>query len=200
MGKPEKKYIALHKPYGFLSQFTDADGHAGLNQLNLKIPKNVYPLGRLDRDSEGLLLLTNNKSVNKALMDPAAVKTKTYWAQVSGLISLPDVVKLENGVTIKLKSGEYTTLPCSVSIIDQPSIEERHPPVRESITSWIELRITEGKNRQVRKMCAAVGYPCLRLIRVGIEGIELGNLSPGKAISFPEKKFIQKLNLALTEK
>lgn len=198
MGKPEKKYFALYKPYGYLSQFTDADGHPGLNQLGLKIPKNVYPLGRLDRDSEGLLLLTNNRAVNKVLMSPEAIKVKTYLAQVNGEISNAAIDQLKNGVEIKLKSGPYTTLPCNASKMASPNIPDRKPLIKEKVTSWIELKITEGKNRQVRKMCASVGYPCLRLIRVGIEHIDLGNLAPGKIIGFPEKKFMEKLNLLLT--
>ena len=162
----------IYKPYGVLSQFTkEHKDHQTLADLH-DFPKDVYPIGRLDKDSEGLLLLSNDKTLTDRILNPKNKLAKTYWVQVEGQISSGAVSELKSGVSIKIKTGKYhETLPCLVKEIDQPSLPERIPPVRfrQSIpTSWASITITEGKNRQVRKMFAKVGFPVLRLVRYSI--------------------------------
>jgi 23S rRNA pseudouridine2457 synthase len=170
--------ILFNKPYDVLSQFTqDHPGQHTLAEFNL--PKDVYAAGRLDRDSEGLLLLTNDGMMIKRLLDPDHGHQRTYLAQVEGEISDTALRELETGVRI----GGYRTKPAKAERIDTPDINERVPPVRfrKSIpTSWIRLTLTEGKNRQVRKMTAAVGFPTLRLIRESIGELTLNGLQPGE--------------------
>lgn len=162
--------IAFHKPYGVLCQFTpDQPGQRTLAEFGF--PSGVYPVGRLDMDSEGLLLLTDEAGFNHRLLDPKTAHPRTYLAQVEG-IPTPDAVrKLERG---GLDIQGHRTRPCRVRLPDpQPEIPPRDPPVRfrKAIpTAWLELELIEGKNRQVRRMTAAVGFPTLRLIRTAIGG------------------------------
>ena len=178
MGKSRHKYILLNKPYGVLPQFTDKLGHPTLKDL---VPfKNIYPVGRLDLDSEGLLLLTDDGKLNHYLSSPKNKQPKTYWAQIEGLPDEISLAALRKGVMIEGKK----TLPAKVKSIEEPpNLWPRPKPIRyrKSIpTSWLEITIQEGRNRQVRKMTAAVGYPCLRLIRISIGSLELGGLKPGE--------------------
>ena len=168
------RYIIFNKPYGVLSQFTSED-HRTLSEF--AIPSGIYAAGRLDKDSEGLLLLTNDGAFIKSFLDQHERK---YWVQVEGIPTQSDLDKLASGVMIK--SG--MTAPCLVSPIDEPGLEERDPPVRfrKSIpTSWLEMVLTEGKNRQVRKMTAQIGFPTLRLFRSGLGKIQYNdlNIAPG---------------------
>ena len=177
------KYYILHKPYGYLSQFTkEVPEHRTLADL-YDFPKNVYPVGRLDKDSEGLLILTDDGRLTHKLLEPKFQHRRTYWVQVEGNPNEKELQKLSRGVKIKLKKGYYQTLPIEAKLIDNEIvIEDRAPPVRfrKSIpTTWLALTLKEGKNRQVRKMCAAVGFPVLRLIRVSIENLKLDNLEIG---------------------
>lgn len=170
------KYIAFYKPYGVLCQFTTDDDTPTLADFGL--PKEVYPAGRLDKDSEGLLFLTDDGVFNQKVANPKSNKEKTYWVQVEKIPTQPDLNKLMRGVRIK----DYTTKPCSAQIIDPPSIPDRVPPIRERKTvptSWLEIKVSEGKNRQVRRMTAAIGYPTLRLIRVAIGKLQIKGLNPG---------------------
>ncbi len=174
----EYKYFVINKPYGVLSQFTDSEGRRTLKDFG-PFPKSVYPVGRLDKDSEGLLLITNDKSITDFLLNPKYKHEKEYFAQVEGIPTEEALEKLRDGVVIEGKK----TLPAKVKIIDDPGFHERITPIRErkSIpTTWISLTITEGRNRQVRKMTAAVGFPTLRLVRVGIKNISLNNLKLGE--------------------
>ena len=175
-------YIAFNKPYGVLSQFTPESGHPALDGFGL--PSGVYAAGRLDHDSEGLLLLTDDGKFVKRLLDPAFAHPRTYWAQVDGDVTNDALKKLVKGVEI---SG-YRTKPCKARKIEAPDIPPREPPIRYRAnipTSWIELTLIEGKNRQVRRMTAAVGFPTLRLVRVKIGDLSLGGLPQGqwKAVS-----------------
>lgn len=168
------QYIIFNKPYGVLSQFT-SDDHATLSEYGL--PEGVYAAGRLDKDSEGLLLLTNDGGFIKKFLDH---HQRQYWVQVERIPGIIDIKKLSQGV--KIKSG--MTKPCQVKIIEAPALEERVPPVRfrKTVpTAWLEMSLTEGKNRQVRKMTAAVGYPTLRLFRCALGNIHINdlNLAPG---------------------
>lgn len=170
-------YLAFNKPYGILSQFTSDNMEETLSVFNL--PKDVYACGRLDKDSEGLLLLTNDGALIDRMLNPKHDKSKTYWVQVENIPTIEALKKLEKGVMI----GDYKTKPCKAKILDpKPNIPERNPPVRfrKSIpTCWIEIELTEGKNRQVRRMTAAVGFPTLRLIRMKIGKLELGEIPAG---------------------
>ena len=171
--------IAFHKPYGVLSQFTP-DGSPNRTLAEFGFPKDIYPLGRLDADSEGLLLLSDEPGLNTRLLDPKNAHTRCYWAQVEGIPTSAGLEKLSQGVSI----GDHQTLPCRAWLLEpQPQLPPRDPPIRVRKTvpdCWIALELTEGKNRQVRKMTAAVGHPTLRLIRVQIGNFQLGNLPPSQ--------------------
>jgi 23S rRNA pseudouridine2457 synthase len=173
------RYILFHKPYGVLSQFTSEDGAPGLSDFGL--PKSVYPAGRLDKDSEGLLLLTDDGPLIERLLNPASQKTKTYWVLVERRPSETALEQLRRG---GIPIEDYRTRPAEVQIMEPaPSIPERDPPVRfrKNVQDfWLEIKLTEGKNRQVRRMTAAVGHPTLRLIRVAILNLKLGKLKPGE--------------------
>ncbi|HOW58089.1 MAG TPA: pseudouridine synthase [Candidatus Omnitrophota bacterium] len=169
--------LAFHKPYGVLSQFMKKEpGHRTLADFGF--PKEVYPLGRLDWDSEGLLLLSNEKEWNDRLLHPRHAHERTYHAQVEGTATEEALVQLRKGVIIQGKK----TKPCRARLIAEPGYPPRHPPIRFRLsvpTSWIELKLIEGKNRQVRRMTAAVGFPTLRLIRTMIGSFELDGLRAG---------------------
>lgn len=172
--KNQLKYYAVNKPYGMLSQFTDKDGRLTLSSL-FAFPKNVYPIGRLDLDSEGLLLLSNDKLLVDLLLNPAHHYEKEYFVQVEGIPTSEAIEKLRTGVVIQ----GYKTLPAKVNLIEEPNFPERIPPIRfrKNIpTSWMSIILNEGKNRQVRRMTASVGFPTLRLIRVRINNIHLESL------------------------
>ena len=172
------RYLLLNKPYEVLTQFTDEHGRATLKDF-VPVP-DVYPVGRLDFDSEGLLLLTDDKQLQHRLSDPKFKVPKTYWAQVEGTVSEAALQPLRQGVQIK----EGLTAPGEAAELPEPAhLWARTPPIRyrASIpTSWLEIRISQGMNRQVRKMCAAVGLPCLRLVRAAIGPLGLGELQPGQ--------------------
>ncbi|MFA5493801.1 MAG: pseudouridine synthase [Porticoccaceae bacterium] len=171
------KLVLFNKPHGVLSQFTAADGHPGLADY-ISEP-HVYPAGRLDHDSEGLLLLTDDGGLQARISSPRFKLAKTYWAQVEGVITQAQLDQLGKGV--QLKDG--LTAPARAREIAEPGLWPRTPPVRfrKTVpTSWLELTIREGRNRQVRRMTAAVGLPTLRLVRVSIGDWALGDLQPGQ--------------------
>ena len=171
------KYFILNKPYGVLSQFTDKEGRKTLGDI-YKFPKDVYSVGRLDMDSEGLLLLTNDKSLTNFLLNPVYEHEKEYYVQVEGIPKESSLEKLRNGVLINGKK----TLFSKVRKIDEPNFPQRIPPIRarKNIpTCWMSISITEGRNRQVRKMTAYIGHPTLRLIRVRIKNLLIDGLLPG---------------------
>jgi 23S rRNA pseudouridine2457 synthase len=171
--------IAFHKPYGVLSRFTP-DGSPNRTLADFGFPKNVYPIGRLDADSEGLLLLSDEPKLNERLLHPRHAHRRTYWAQVERIPSGDALKQLECGVTIQ----SYQTLPCRAWILDpQPQLLPRDPPIRfrKNVPDcWIALELIEGKNRQVRRMTAAIGHPTLRLLRVRIGDVDLGSLPVGQ--------------------
>ena len=170
-------YFILHKPYGVLSQFTDKLNRKTLAEL-YNFPKDVYPVGRLDMDSEGLLLLSNDKVMVDFLLNPVNRHEKEYYAQVEGIPEDADLKKLEEGVIIERRK----TLPAKAEKLADPKFPPRKPPIfprKNKPVCWIKVVVTEGRYRQVRKMTAAVGYPTLRLVRVRIKNVKLGDLPPG---------------------
>ncbi len=171
------RYLIFHKPYGVLTQFTDAAGRPTLKD-SIDVP-GVYAVGRLDRDSEGLLLLTDDGVLAQRLINPRYGHRRTYWVQVEGSPTPEALEMLTAGVEIK---GQRTR-PAIATAIPDPQLPERSVPIRyrASIpTAWLSLTLTEGRNRQVRRMTAAVGLPTLRLIRVAIANLELADLAPGQ--------------------
>ncbi len=190
------RYYSFYKPYGFLSQFTDEGKWKGLHHL-LQLEKDVYPLGRLDADSEGLLLLTNNRRINKELLDHSFAHNRTYHVQVEGLATTAHIQQLLEGVSFKAKGKVYSGRCEKAEVLKDYKIDPRDPPIRfrkHIPTSWISITLTEGKNRQVRKMTAAVGLPCLRLIRTSIEDLSLEG-QPGDIQTLDEAEFMRKLRL-----
>ena len=171
-----QRYIIFNKPYGVLSQFTDeGTGHPTLKQY-INVP-GIYAAGRLDRDSEGLLLLTDDGSLIKRLTDPKHHVEKTYWVMVEGDPTPEKLAQIEGGIPLK----DYVTLPAKTRRLPDPELPPRTRPVTpHGPTVWIEIRLREGKKRQIRHMTAAVGLPTLRLIRVAIGPIRLGSLEPGQ--------------------
>ncbi len=171
--------IAFHKPFGVLSQFT-ANDSAYRTLADFGFPPKVYPLGRLDAESEGLLLLSDEPGINTRLLRPSRRHARLYWAQVEGCPTAESLRLLAQGLLVR----GHPTLPCRSWILQpQPDVPPRDPPIRyrKSIpTCWLALELREGKNRQVRRMTATIGHPTLRLIRVRIGRLDLGDLAPGK--------------------
>jgi 23S rRNA pseudouridine2457 synthase len=169
--------LIFNKPYGVLSQFTREHGHSSLGDFNL--PGGVYPAGRLDHDSEGLLLLTSDGSLQARISDPRHKTPKTYWAQVEKEVTPEAVSRLRAGLIL----NDGPTLPCPARALPDPELPPRTPPIRfrKTVpTSWVEIILKEGRNRQVRRMLAAVGFPVLRLMRRQIGPLTLEGLEPGQ--------------------
>lgn len=171
------RVILFNKPHGVLTQFTPADGHASLKDY-IPLP-GVYPAGRLDADSEGLVVLTDNGVLQARIADPRHKLEKIYWAQVEGVPTGEAIERLMRGLDL----GDFVTRPCGARVTAEPeNLWPRDPPIRYRAaipTTWLEIRLREGKNRQVRRMTAKIGYPTLRLIRWAVGEWTLENLAPG---------------------
>ncbi|HEX5151266.1 MAG TPA: pseudouridine synthase [Parafilimonas sp.] len=191
------RYFIVYKPYQTLSQFTSTGNDKKTLADFFQVPKNVYPVGRLDEDSEGLLILTNDKKLNHRLLDPAFAHEREYWVQVEGAITNEAVMQMQQGLQLNIKGTIHQTKSSVIHIFSEPpEVAERMPPVRyrSSVpTSWIKIILKEGKNRQVRKMTAQVGFPTLRLIRYRIDEIKLNDMKPGTIIELSHKSIYKKL-------
>jgi 23S rRNA pseudouridine2457 synthase len=183
-------YFVIYKPYHVLSQFTTQEGKQTLKDF-FTVPIDVYPVGRLDYDSEGLLILSNDKELNHRLLHPAFEHEREYLVQVEGEPQQSAIDKLQAGVIITIDGKKYLTRPCKAKKYSSvPQVPERNPPIRyrKNIPSgWISLILTEGKNRQVRKMTAGVGLPTLRLIRLRIGSISVDGWNPGDMIKMDKQ-------------
>jgi 23S rRNA pseudouridine2457 synthase len=184
-------YFLIYKPFQVLSQFTSTEGKLCLKDI-LHVPTDVYPVGRLDYDSEGLLLITNDKSINQQLLNPLFAHQRTYWVQVDGAITPAALAQLTKGVTINVDGKAYKTKSAKLELLPEPvQVPDRTPPIRfrKSIpTSWVSIQVTEGKNRQVRKMFAQVGFPVLRLIRAKLGKYTIQDMQPGDCLSLTAKE------------
>jgi 23S rRNA pseudouridine2457 synthase len=187
----EFRYFVMYKPYMVLSQFSDpVGGKATLGDI-YPFPKDVYPVGRLDEDSEGLLLLTNNPKANALLLGQNV--EKEYWVQVEGVPDTTALAHLRRGVPLRINKKAFTTAPAKASLIEPaPTLPPRNPPIRVRASipdSWISITIKEGKNRQVRRMTAAVGFPTLRLVRVRMGNLRIEGLQSGEVREVSAKDF-----------
>lgn len=190
------RYFIIYKPFGVLTQFTgEGPTLASLGAF----PPDVYPVGRLDKDSEGLLLITDDKNLNHHLLNPRFGHQRTYWAQVEGIPTPEALAKLRSGVTINVDGKDYNTKPALAKFLESaPQLPERNPPIRYRASipdTWIELTLIEGKNRQVRKMTAAVGFPTLRLVRYSMEKINIKGMKAGEIVEMDEKTVYHQLGL-----
>ncbi len=193
------RYFIIYKPFNTLSQFSKEGTHATFADLNFDFPKDVYPVGRLDADSEGLLILTNDTALNHRLLNPKFKHNRTYWVQVDGQITPEALQALSKGVVISIDGKKHQTLPAQAKLLaTEPTLPERNPPIRfrKNIpTSWLSLTLHEGKNRQVRRMTAAVGFPTLRLVRWAIESVLLADMQVGEVREVDKKWLFDKLKI-----
>jgi 23S rRNA pseudouridine2457 synthase len=190
------RYFVIYKPYGVLTQFTGEE--PTLASLGT-FPVEAYPIGRLDKDSEGLLLISDDKWLNHHLLNPRFGHQRTYYVQVEGVPTAQAMQQLRNGVTIKVEGKKYFTKPTIARILEPaPTLPERNPPIRYRAAipdTWIELTLIEGKNRQVRKMTAAVGFPTLRLVRYSMEKINIAGMEVGEIRELDQETVYRALGL-----
>ncbi len=181
-----------------LSQFVPIKKKRVLADIDFTFPEGTHALGRLDDNTEGLLLLTTDKSITKLLMHPSLKHQRVYWVQVHGTVSAETLDTLQKGVVIRLDHQDYTTLPCEARFIAPPeNLPARAHPVSPHIpTTWIELTLHEGKFHQIRKMCAAIGHQTMRLLRISMEDLELHDFVPGSVKEYTKEEFFEKLKLS----
>lgn len=200
MNQSTNRYFLIHKPYKMVSQFVSPDKVRLLGELDYNFPEGIHAVGRLDNNSEGLLLLTTNKKVTKLLFESDVPHERVYIIQVEGVVTDETLQVLRNGVSIILKGKggiRYNTDPCEVEIIEKPKfLEKRQHEFHEDLPqSWLKMTLTEGKFHQVRKMVAEVGHACKRLIRVSIEDLSLDGVPVGGVKEIPEEEFFTKLKI-----
>ncbi|MDQ6888815.1 MAG: pseudouridine synthase [Bacteroidota bacterium] len=191
-------YFILHKPFNVLSQFSPQEGKKTLKDI-FDLPLNVYPVGRLDYDSEGLLIVTDDKKLNHYLLNPLHEHEREYWVQVEHVITQKAIDELKKGVSININGKAYHTKSCDAQIFSEaPAVSERTPPIRSRKNipvSWFKLILSEGKNRQVRKMTAKVGFPTLRLIRYRIEKLTIDQLYSGEMKMLSQRELYNLLQI-----
>jgi 23S rRNA pseudouridine2457 synthase len=193
-----ERYFVVYKPYRMLSQFVRMPKKRCLADLDFDFPQGTNALGRLDENSEGLLILSTDKKLNQLLLKPENLHERVYWVQVQFKVKEDELQTLQNGIDIKLDAGIYRTKPCKARVIDPPAglpVRERRP-VREDLeTEWLELILTEGKFHQVRKMCAGIGHQVFRLLRVSIEDLRLHSYQPGDVKEINETEIYRLLKI-----
>jgi len=193
-----ERYFIIYKPVNMVSQFISSHKVNLLGNLNYDFPEGTHAIGRLDQNSEGLLLLTTNKKITKLLFQGEKPHVRTYLVQVKNKVTQETVKQLEQGIEISANDGStYLTSPCAVNLVEQPDyITEPLIPLHPNAeNSWLEISLTEGKFHQVRKMVAAVHHKCIRLIRISIEDIHVKGLNPGQVLEVDETYFFEKLHL-----
>ena len=198
MNTPARRYFLLNKPFGMESQFVSPYPNDLLGKIDFDFPEGIHAIGRLDKHSEGLLLLTTNKKITSLLFEKHRAHKRTYLVQVKNIVSNESLNMLRTGVTIRIKGGiNYTTPPCIAEIVEAPQnlFPSPYPDNQFLSSTWLRITITEGKFHQVRKMTSAIRHRCMRLIRMAIEDMELGDLQPGKVKEVEEEFFFEKLNL-----
>jgi 23S rRNA pseudouridine2457 synthase len=192
------RYFIVYKPVNMVSQFVSTHQVNLLHQLNFVFPEGTHAIGRLDQNSEGLLLLTTNKKITKLLFQGPVPHNRTYLAQVKNSVSQTTIEKLASGIEISATNGQiFKTTPCKVKLIDTPkNLAAVEKPLHENVqSSWLEITLTEGRFHQVRKMVASVHHKCIRLIRTSIEDIHIGSMQPGEVIEFNANDFFRLLKL-----
>lgn len=198
MNQPVNRYFVVNKPYDMVSQFVSTHKVGLLGDLDFKFPEGTHAIGRLDNNSEGLLILTTNKKVTRLLFQSEMPHKRTYLVQVNNIISEENLQRLRSGVHLRVKDGsDYITTPCEVSVIEDPvsflKLESKLTAYRSF--TWLLITITEGKYHQVRKMIGAIRHRCKRLIRVAIEDLQLGYLAPGEVKEMAENDFFSQLKI-----
>lgn len=192
------RYFIVYKPVNMVSQFVSTHEVNLLHQLNFSFPAGTHAIGRLDQNSEGLLLLTTNKKITKLLFQGPVPHNRTYLVQVKNIVTPATIEKLAGGIEISATNGQiFKTTPCKVALIDTPKnlAVVAKPLHKNAENSWLEITLTEGRFHQVRKMVAAVNHKCIRLIRTSIEDITIGSMQPGEVIEFNENDFFSLLKL-----
>lgn len=192
------RYFILNKPYNMVSQFVSSHNVVLLGDLDFDFPAGTHAIGRLDNNSEGLLLLTTNKKITRLLFQDTVPHSRTYLVQVKNIVTEESLEQLRTGINIRIKGGEgYVTTPCDVEAVAAPAnLFSSGYELREGVPcTWLQITLTEGKFHQVRKMVAAIHHPCKRLIRISIEDIQLGDMKPGEVREMGEEDFFQKLRI-----
>jgi 23S rRNA pseudouridine2457 synthase len=194
----DHRYFIINKPYKMVSQFKSSHRVGLLCDLDFNFPEGTHAVGRLDNHSEGLLILTTNKRVTRLLFESEVPHARVYLVQVKHVVSPQTLELLRTGVSIRVKGGgDYITAPCEADVVDNPHdyFKDDRQPKEYAPSTWLLLKLTEGKYHQVRKMVAAVGHQCKRLIRVSIEDVLLGDLQPGGVREMDEKLFFEQLRI-----
>ena len=194
----QHRYFIVNKPINMVSQFVSSHEVRLLTDLNFSFPEGTHAIGRLDQNSEGLLLLTTNKKITRLLFQGPIPHKRTYLVQVKNKVELNTVNKLAAGITISASNGAtFTTTPCEVELVEQPKdlFDAGFPLHKNVVSSWLMITLTEGKFHQVRKMVAAVNHKCIRLFRLSIEHLHLDTLLPGEVKEISEADFLEKLKL-----
>ena len=198
MNQSDHRYFILNKPYNMVSQFISPHNVGLLSDLDFDFPENTHAIGRLDNNSEGLLILTTNKKVTSLLFQGNTPHKRVYLVQVKNKISEEKLNRLQTGIPIRIKGGQhYITPACEVIPVENAELVYKYQDdfIQRSPNSWLLITLMEGKYHQVRKMVAAIGHRCLRLIRIRIEDLELGNLPPGAVRELEEEQIFKLLNI-----
>lgn len=193
------RYFVINKPANMVSQFVSPDAVGLLGDLSFDFPEGTHAIGRLDSNSEGLLILTTNKRVTALLFQGEIPHKRTYWVHVAHVVSAETLALLRSGIEIEVKGGiKYRTAPCEVEIIQRPEVLSKlKSEERENVpNTWLEISLTEGKYHQVRKMVRTAGHRCKRLVRVSIEDLQLDNLEPGGVREIEEETFFRLLKIS----